>query len=58
MVTDITTLNSLLFIRGDLTIIREIAYPKMEESVFLLKGIVSRKKQLLPYLTDLLKALS
>jgi manganese-dependent inorganic pyrophosphatase len=58
MVTDITTLNSALFIKGDMTIIREIAYPKMEESVFLLKGIVSRKKQLLPYLTDLLKALS
>jgi len=29
-------------------------YPKQEEDVYYLKGVVSRKKQLIPMLTELL----
>ncbi|MFC1670082.1 putative manganese-dependent inorganic diphosphatase [Spirochaetota bacterium] len=58
MVTDITMLNSVLFVKGDEDIIREITYPKIEDDIFLMKGILSRKKQLIPYLAELFKAIS
>jgi manganese-dependent inorganic pyrophosphatase len=55
MVTDITELDSVLFIRGDRVFISQIRYPKMEENVYLLKGILSRKKQLIPILMELIQ---
>jgi len=55
MVTDITELDSVLFIRGNRIFISQIRYPKMEENVYLLKGILSRKKQLIPILTELIR---
>ena len=55
LVTDIDTQGSLLLIRGDADIARAITYPlKRAPDIFDLPGIVSRKKQLLPYLTGLL----
>ncbi|MDR2019172.1 MAG: putative manganese-dependent inorganic diphosphatase [Treponema sp.] len=54
LVTDVTALDSLLFTAGDKVLIGHISFPKMEEGIYLLKGIVSRKKQLLPLLSELL----
>jgi manganese-dependent inorganic pyrophosphatase len=55
MVTDITELDSILFIKGDRIFISQIRYPIMEENVYLLKGILSRKKQLVPILMELIQ---
>jgi manganese-dependent inorganic pyrophosphatase len=56
LVTDINTQNSLLLVKGDPEIIARISYPHVEQDeIFDLPGIVSRKKQLIPYLTGLLK---
>ena len=55
LVTDIDTQGSVLLVRGDPDIARAITYPvKRAPDIFDLPGIVSRKKQLLPYLTGLL----
>jgi manganese-dependent inorganic pyrophosphatase len=56
LVTDINTQNSLLLVKGDADVIARISYPHVEkDEIFELAGIVSRKKQLIPYLTSLLK---
>lgn len=55
MVTDITRLNSILLIQGNRDFIQRISYPREENNVFTLKGILSRKKQLIPYFTELIK---
>lgn len=58
LVTDINTQNSLLLVRGDRDFIARIAYPHAEgEDAYDMPGIVSRKKQLIPYLTGLVRAL-
>lgn len=58
LVTDITTQNSLLLVKGDPTLIARISYRHVEQDeIFDLPGVVSRKKQLIPYLTSLLKEL-
>ena len=55
-VTDINTQNSLLLVRGDEDLIARISYPHADgEDTFDLQGIVSRKKQLIPYLSSLLQ---
>ncbi|MFT3831611.1 MAG: putative manganese-dependent inorganic diphosphatase [Opitutaceae bacterium] len=54
-VTDINTQNSLLLVKGDHEFIARISYPHADrEDTFDLQGIVSRKKQLIPYLTSAL----
>jgi manganese-dependent inorganic pyrophosphatase len=56
LVTDINTQNSLLLVKGDTGLIQRISYAHVEkDEIFDLPGIVSRKKQLIPYLTSLLK---
>ncbi len=56
LVTDINTQNSLLLVKGDPQLIEQITYAPIEkDEIFDLPGIVSRKKQLIPYLTSLLK---
>ena len=56
LVTDINTQNSLLLARGDKNFIERISYPHVEKNeIFDLAGIVSRKKQLLPYITSILR---
>lgn len=58
LVTDINTQNSLLLVKGDPELIARINYPHVEkDEIFDLPGIVSRKKQLIPYLTSLLREL-
>lgn len=55
LVTDINTQNSLLVVRGDHDIVSHIGYPQIDNiPIFELKDIVSRKKQLIPYITALL----
>lgn len=59
LVTNINTQNSLLLIRGDEGIIDSITYPHhAADDIFELKGIVSRKKQLIPYLTGIVRQFS
>jgi manganese-dependent inorganic pyrophosphatase len=58
LITDINTQNSILLVRGDQSFIRLIDYPEAGEYGWKLDGVVSRKKQLLPYLTGLLARLA
>ncbi len=59
LVTDINTQNSLLLVKGDPIIIEKIGYPHVEQDeIFDMPGVVSRKKQLIPYLTSLIKQLA
>lgn len=56
LVTDINTQNSLLLVKGEPDFIRKISYAHVEQDeIFDLPGVVSRKKQLIPYLTSLLR---
>lgn len=58
LVTDINTQNSLLLVAGSDEIKKEINYTtKGTDDIYELPGIVSRKKQLIPYITSLLKAM-
>ncbi len=59
LVTDINTQNSLLLVKGDAGFIDRISYTHVEQDeIFDLPGVVSRKKQLIPYLTSLLKEMA
>ncbi|HEY5040768.1 MAG TPA: putative manganese-dependent inorganic diphosphatase [Verrucomicrobiae bacterium] len=55
LVTDVTTQNSLLLVVGDEKFIKRIDYPRREPGIYELLDVVSRKKQLLPYLTHCLR---
>jgi manganese-dependent inorganic pyrophosphatase len=55
LVTDVTTQNSLLLVVGDEKFISRIDYPRREPGIYELRDVVSRKKQLLPYLTHCLR---
>jgi manganese-dependent inorganic pyrophosphatase len=57
LVTDVNTQSSLLLATGSSQFISRIDYPRVEPGVYELKDIVSRKKQLLPYLTHCLEQL-
>ncbi len=55
LVTDINTQNSVLLVAGDDSIVESISHPILRDHVFDFPGVVSRKKQLVPYLTSLLE---
>ena len=55
MVTDVTRQCSMLLVAGAKKFVDHIDYPKIEPGIFELREVVSRKKQLLPYLTHCLK---
>lgn len=56
LITDINTQNSLMLVKGDSEFVRRISYAHVEQDeIFDLPGVVSRKKQLIPYLTGLIK---
>lgn len=59
LVTDINKQNSLLVVAGSEGLCQSINYPhkKGHDNIFDLPGIVSRKKQLIPYLSNLLKGM-
>ncbi|MGK2904854.1 MAG: putative manganese-dependent inorganic diphosphatase [Desulfuromonadales bacterium] len=50
LVTDIVQQNSQLVVRGDKDLIAAIGYPQLDAGRFELKGVLSRKKQLMPHL--------
>ena len=56
LVTDITQLSSLLFLVGDEKFMPLVTFPRFEENVYYLKDVVSRKKQLIPLMTEQLHA--
>jgi manganese-dependent inorganic pyrophosphatase len=55
LVTDVTTQNSLLLVAGEPAFTEQIDYPRVEPGIYELRDVVSRKKQLLPYLTHCLR---
>ncbi len=56
LITDINKHNSILIVSGDEEFISNISYPTIQEGlIFDLKGVVSRKKQLIPFITSTLK---
>jgi manganese-dependent inorganic pyrophosphatase len=57
MVTDITSSTSLLLCTGEPGIIDAITYPRVGENLFEMVGVLSRKKQMMPYLAGLLRQL-
>jgi len=57
LVTDVNSQSSLLLVVGDSRLVSRIDYPRIEPGIYELKDIVSRKKQLLPYLTHCLEQL-
>lgn len=55
MVTDVVGQESLMLVAGDKRFVDRIDYPEPQPGVFELRDVVSRKKQLLPYLTHCLQ---
>ncbi len=56
MVTDITTETTLLAYAGSPRVKELIRYPALKPDVFEMKRVVSRKKQLLPYLIEIVRS--
>lgn len=54
LITDINTQNSILIVRGSDAYTKHIDYPEIEPHLWEMNGVVSRKKQLLPYLSNVL----
>lgn len=54
LVTDINTQNSVLIVRGSKDYTKHIDYPELGTHLWQMDGVVSRKKQLLPYLSGVL----
>jgi manganese-dependent inorganic pyrophosphatase len=55
LVTDVVRQSSLLLISSSESFLQHIDQPKLEPGIYELSGVVSRKKQLLPYLTHCLE---
>ncbi len=55
LVTDITELSSLLVVSAEKAFEQTIGLPRMEESVYVLRDVVSRKKQLMPILSEIVE---
>jgi manganese-dependent inorganic pyrophosphatase len=55
LVTDIVLQTSLLLVAGSAEFLEQVDYPEREPGIYELEGVVSRKKQLLPYLTHCLE---
>jgi manganese-dependent inorganic pyrophosphatase len=52
LITDVNTQNSLLLISAPPEFLATITYPYTAANLFELNNVVSRKKQLVPYLLD------
>ncbi len=57
LVTDINTQTSILLVRGAKAFLERIDYPRLGPNEWELEGVVSRKKQLLPFLFGCLHGL-
>jgi manganese-dependent inorganic pyrophosphatase len=58
MVTDLTHESSLLLCAGERKIVEAITYPKVGDGLYEMRGVLSRKKQVLPYLLELVRSVS
>lgn len=59
LVTDVNTQSSLMLVQGEEELIRRITYARTKhDEIFDLPGVVSRKKQLIPCLSGLLREMS
>ena len=56
LVTDIVSNGSLLMMSREPKGWEDINYPELEDRLYQLDGVVSRKKQLLPLITSLLES--
>lgn len=57
LVSDVVKQTSLLLMAADEPVLKAVDYPEVEDGIYELKGFVSRKKQLMPYLAHLLSGL-
>jgi manganese-dependent inorganic pyrophosphatase len=58
LVTDVARQSSLLLVSGRAAFLKQIGYPEIEPGIYELEGVVSRKKQLLPYLIHSLRPMA
>jgi manganese-dependent inorganic pyrophosphatase len=56
LVTDVVTSGSLLLLSQESEAWEEINYPRLDRGLYSLKNVVSRKKQLLPLITQLINS--
>jgi manganese-dependent inorganic pyrophosphatase len=55
LVTDVAILDSLLFVYGSERFTAQINFPQRDAGVYVMKDVVSRKKQLIPLLLELVE---
>jgi manganese-dependent inorganic pyrophosphatase len=55
LVTDVGALNSLFFVYGSERFIAQINFPQREAGIYVMKDVVSRKKQLMPLILELVE---
>jgi manganese-dependent inorganic pyrophosphatase len=55
LVTDIKLLDSILFVSGKKSFVAGMQLPKLDDGIYILNGVVSRKKQLMPLLSELIE---
>lgn len=55
LVTDITVLSSILLISCEAKFVPFISLPRYEEGIYEMRGVVSRKKQVMPILSELVE---
>ncbi len=55
MATDITRLESILYLDADKDLLQAIGYPMQQPGIYILKDVLSRKKQLMPALTEMVR---
>lgn len=55
LVTDIARLSSLMLVSADKHFLPYITFSKQEDNVYFLKDVMSRKKQLIPLLSELIE---
>ncbi len=55
LVTDLNTHGSVLLVEGDLAVVKALDYARLEDGLYDLPGVVSRKKQVIPHLCGLLR---
>jgi manganese-dependent inorganic pyrophosphatase len=57
LITDISVLDSLLFVAGETSFLSNLSFPRLDDGIYILKDVVSRKKQLVPLLSELIETL-
>jgi len=55
MATDITKLESILYVDAERDLLQAISYPMQQAGIYVLKDVLSRKKQLMPALTEMMR---